>query len=306
MKLLAFPRENWTWDQFQQKTPRQSIGLDGIVLEGPRYDAETLHINFDHHDNVVRSATMSTAKQVMFAIKEGLTSSFPDPNVYVNDPDQDTALAVFLLQNPTFFQGTNSNPLLSRLLSLTDELDITGGSFPRNLNEQLMKQHAWIFKPYTELRTSGALSKATPGIVLDNISATNERIMQYLMGRGKEIDLDTRHEILYQSPHGYTVYNEIGGNDARYYLFSKGMQAFVAYLGPQGDKHKYSIGKFRFSPFPVTELYSHLNKIEGLERPNVWGGSDLVGGSPRAIGSKLAPLEIAKEIDQYLKSTREE
>jgi hypothetical protein len=300
MKLHAYPREQWTWERFQNETPEQSIALDGIVLGGPKYDSATKHINFDHHDGVVRSATMSTAKQVMFAIKEGITETFPDPNVFVNDPDQDTTMAVFLLQNPHFFQGTNSNPSLSRLLSLNDELDITGGSFPRNLDARLMRQHAWIFKPYTELRTSGALSKATSVIVSDNIAATNERIMRFIMGSGEEIPLDTRHEILHQSPNGYTLYHEIGGNDSRYYLFSKGMKAFAAYLGKQGDNHKYSIGKFRFSPFPVTGIYAHLNEVEGLTSPNIWGGSELIGGSPRATGSRLSPKELAEKIDNYI------
>ena len=48
------PRVSWNWDQFLENTPEGSIALDGMVRGGPRFDMRTMHVNFDHHDGVVR------------------------------------------------------------------------------------------------------------------------------------------------------------------------------------------------------------------------------------------------------------
>lgn len=71
MTLQVRPRQTMTWAQFLSETPERSIALDGAVSGGPAWDEKTLHVNFDHHDGVVREATMSTAMQVLFAIKGG-------------------------------------------------------------------------------------------------------------------------------------------------------------------------------------------------------------------------------------------
>ena len=101
-EIHVLPRQVMTQEQFLSETPPCSIALD---------------INFDHHDNVVREATMSTAKQVFVAIKGGLMKSFREDgrahaHIYINDTDQDTSLAVWLLMNYTLFEGTQSVPLI--------------------------------------------------------------------------------------------------------------------------------------------------------------------------------------------------
>ena len=61
-----------SWAEFLGEAPARSIALDGIVSGGPRWDEQQLKANFDHHEGVVREATMSTSMQVFFAIKGGL------------------------------------------------------------------------------------------------------------------------------------------------------------------------------------------------------------------------------------------
>ena len=60
MKLNIEPRVSKTWDEFQKGTPSESIALDGYVLDGPKFDMDTKHINFDHHNLVQRLSTRST------------------------------------------------------------------------------------------------------------------------------------------------------------------------------------------------------------------------------------------------------
>lgn len=305
--LHVFPREIWSWQQFLEQTPRNSIALDGMVSGGPRYDHATQHANFDHHSNVVRDATMSTAKQVYFAIKGGIFETFrrngkAEAQVYVNDPDQDTVLAVWLLDHYNLFNGTQGIPSIHRLLDLNDKLDITGGAFPLNLREKLVRQHNWIFGPYSQLRKSGALASAGPEVMKDNLETVLGRLNKFMMGEGGEEALDTRYDILHQSPLGYWVTNEIGGNDARCMLYGRGMNAYIGLVAERPDGRKvWSIGrKSKYIDFPVPELYDVYNAAEGLSAEEGWGGSDLIGGSSRKHGSKLSPSELVELTDAYL------
>jgi hypothetical protein len=293
--VTVLPRKVMNWRYFFGNTPPNSIALDGIVLGGPYFDEKTYHINFDHHDHVEREATMSTAMQVYFAIKGGLMKAMilddkSKVNIYINDTDQDTALAVWLLLNYKKFEGTQSIPHINRLLALTDRLDITGGAFPMSLDDRLLSQHNWIFQPYTDLRKSGGIATASGEILMSNLEATMSHLDKYLMGEAEEVELDTRHEILYDSAH-FKIVDEIGGNDARYHLFSNGMDAFISLVAkPRNGRYVYSIGRrSRYIRFPVKALYEDFNAAEGLSGSDIWGGSDIIGGSPRENGSGLDP-----------------
>lgn len=57
-----------------------------------------------------------------------------------------------------------------------------------------------------------------------------------------------------------------------------------------------------FVPFDVHALLRTLNEAEGAGKAR-WGGSDLVGGSPRVRGSKLSPREVERIINGLLGTT---
>lgn len=305
----VLPRQSMTWEEFLKTTPPRSIALDGVVRGGPNYDPKTHHINFDHHDGVVREATMSTAMQVYFAIKGGLMEALivggnVDASIYINDTDQDTALAVWHLLHYKEFEGTKSIPAMSRLLALDDRWDITGGAFPMNLDDKLVREHTWVFQPYANLRRSGALAQATEDVLLDNLEAVLGRLNRFMMGQAEEVNLDTRHKLLYDGPL-YKIVDEIGGNEARYYLFSKGMNAFVSLVARRTDgRFVYTVGRrSRYIRFPVEQLYDDFNAAEGLDRTNGWNGSDIVGGSSRANGSGLSWEQIRDIANRRLSQT---
>ena len=311
LRLVVLPRKTLTWNDFLISTPPNSIALDGVVSGGPKYDARTRHINFDHHDGVVREATMSTCKQVYMAIQGGLFESFrehgrPMAHVYVNDPDQDTALALWELENYQRLEGTNGSHNINRLIELTDRLDVTGGAFPMNLSGQLIRQQTWVFQPYTDFRKSGKLSGATAEEMRVCLKATSHRLTEFMRGRGEELDLDTRHTILYENPM-FKVVDEIGGNSARCFLFSQGMNAFISLVAERQDGNKvYAVGRrSRYIPFPVQDLYRVYNEAEGLDSSEGWNGSDIIGGSSRSKGSKLTPAEIFKITTEHINNSQD-
>ncbi len=306
IKLVVRPRESMTWEEFVTGTPPRSIALDGMVRGGPQWHEATLHVNFDHHEGVVREATMSTAMQVYFAIKGGLLKRFSGrATVYVNDPDQDTALACWLLRHHKQFDGVQSHPGFSRLLALTDRWDITGGAFPMNLNEGIVRQHNWVFGPYTDLRKSGELARAGEATIRNTLEAVLRNIDALWRGEAGEKELDRRHEVLYTSPrHGFKIVNEIGGNEARYHLFSLGAldAGYVSVVAHRPDgRIVYTIGRpSPYVDFPVPRLYTALNMAEGLTAADGWNGSNLIGGSSRMNGSALPWKRVADILESEL------
>lgn len=308
--LHILPRESMTWKEFLESTPPCSIALDGVVSGAPKFDPTTNHINYNHHDDVVREATMSTAMQVYFAIKGGLMGRLHFTglviHIYINDTDQDSSLAVWLIINHNKFEGTQSVPHLGRLITLNDRWDITGGAFPMALDNEVIEQHNWVFRPYADLRKSGMLAIANEQVLSDNLSAIMGRLDSYFMGQSERIPLDTRHTILFDST-DYKIIDEIGGSEARSYLFSHGLDAFISKIATRPDgKFVYSIGKrSRYIDFPVEELYDDLNKLEELDRAHGWNGSDILGGSPRLSGSSLEWEDIKIVVNNRIANMKE-
>jgi hypothetical protein len=132
------------------------------------------------------------------------------------------------------------------------------------------------------------------------IEDVNTRITALIEGLGGEKPIDARHEILYRSPRGYTMFR--GGPEARYHLFSKGMRAYIMLKAEHKGKFDYSIGRMSEAiPFPVLELCDRYNEIEGRARSDGWNGSSLVAGH-RGFMSTLEPRMIAAVTDEYLES----
>lgn len=316
VNLIIRPRETMTWEQFCKETPPYSIALDGYVEHPPEYDPDTMHLNLDHHTGVFRQSTLSTAQQCMMAVKGGLYQSFrkdnrPHVNVYVNDCDQDVALALFILDEYKLFEGVQSLPHFNRLLEIDGKLDMTGGGYPFNLRDQLMRQHEWIFDPYIKLRTSGALAVATEQVIRDNLETVMGRIMQFIVGNSGEIEIETEGEVIHDSSYGYKFIDErSSGVHYRYHMYSLGMNAFIAWVGtkeipntdPQKYSFTYSIGRRGiFIPFPVQYLLKRLSAYEEEHFGNGgWGGSDLIGGSNREHGSRIHPRDMGTIIDNFL------
>jgi len=299
IKLIIRPREALSWPEFLKTAPPKSIALDGFVTGGPRWDERTLYANFDHHDGVVREATMSTAMQVMFAIKGGLMNRLGgEATVWINDPDQDTSLATWLLKNHSLFDNVQSHPHINRLLTLNDRLDITGGAYPMRLDDEVLAMHSWAFEPYAELRTSGSLAVADETCMRNCVEAIHARLQAVLMGQAGRRELRQDVTVLHESPHGYAILDEVGGNEARYVMFSKGMNAFVSLVARRPDgRFVYSVGRrSRYIDFPLDRIYRALNECEDTNI-DAWGGSDIIGGSPRKLGSSLSWEQIRDAID---------
>lgn len=300
--LHVEPGSVLSWDDFKATKPTHSIALDGYVHAPPTFSARGPYLNLDHHAGVRRLATRSTCAQVYLALTLGLFETFqkdgsPHAHVYVNDADQDVCLSYWLLTHPEEIVNLNVLHPVARLLLLVDFVDATAGAYPIDPQRPIMQQQAWVFEPYTDVRRQGRMSEAEMRGVILHVS---ERISQFVQFASLAIDLDTRYDDLGGGP-GWRLIAEIGMY-ARTKLYAEGVGAFVALRGVQDSIYTYVVGKMSpFVHFPVQRILRRLNEAEGISDPNdAWGGTEIIGGSPRKSGSRLPPGAIQSIVNECL------
>ena len=306
IRVYLEPRVVMTWQDFIGSKPRFSIALDGYVKGPPRFLIQGPYANFNHHEGVARIATRSTCAQVYYYIRLGLLDTFqkngaPNARVYINDVDQDVCLSCWLLKNSEKLEGLRFDNVLVQLILFEDILDASAGAYPINPDNPQIHRQAWIYEPYTRARTDGSIYSMSKKEMKDILWSVCTRIDAAIDGRSGEIELDTRFEKIGGGP-GWQLIEEIGPY-ARTKLFAEKIKAYVALVENKEDTYAYTIGKMSpFIMFPLEHIYGALNKAEGLSSPeNCWGGSAIIGGSPRKTGSRLSPEKVQKVINDCIK-----
>lgn len=296
INLHINPRETISWELFTATKPPYSVALDGYVNDCTKRQVLPFpYANFDHHTNVDRIATRSTAEQVYMEINLGLFETFnkdgfPHMEIYVNDCDEDTILATWLLINHERLKV--SNPIINKLIYCNDKLDVTGGAFPFG-DVAILRKMAWIFEPYRDARSNKRLSTMNSKTMRIIIESVMSRISETVMGNAKELPIDTQYEILHKGT-GWSLVKE-SGTAARMIMYSSGIHAFVSLI----EDGRYVIARrSTWTHFPVEQLYEHLNSLEGH---TTWGGSNIIGGCLRGKGSKFSPKELFEIIELFLK-----
>lgn len=303
--LLIEPRKVVSREEFLQY-PSYSIAIDGFVPDAPFTDTNGPRANFNHHENVVRLCTRSTAGQLHVSAKSGLFEELfsrdgkPYAFIYANDCDEDVCLTTWQAFHYERIKGTNSSPLLTRLIGVSDLLDTTSGMYPVNGDYGILEELAWIYEPYKEQKMAGKIASASESDMRKIIFESWSRINQYLEGKGKRLALDTRYDILQQGE-DWTIVKEIG-SDARLELAKKQKGLYVLLRDVSSNGYTYIIGKL--SPFAKVDLLQFYSRINSIEGSQIWSGSDLVGGCGRDKKSQLAPKDLAKVLEEFTKFQR--
>lgn len=303
--LHAEPGVVMSWEDFQASKPPFSIALDGYVSGLTKYSPSGPFANFNHHESVDRLATRSTCMQIYFSIMLGLFDSFRRDgkryaHVYVNDADQDVCLSYWLLKHPDEVPSIQWEDPLSKFIVFEDFVDASAGAFPYDDSHEpdsLLKKQAWVFEPYTTARSERILHTMTGPELIDLIETIADRITLFANAEGKEIELDTRPEIIGGGP-GWKMIAETSIY-ARTSIYASGTGAFVGMRPRRDGNFTYVLGKMSpYVSFPLNKIYETFNEIENLDTDeNRWGGSDIIGGSPRKTGSCLPPDEVQRIIN---------
>jgi len=314
VEVIVEPRQVLSWEDFKRSAPPGSIALDGYVKGATLFDEAGPWVNFNHHEGVDRLSTSSTCLQVLLYIKAGFIDHFMNDNklslrAYVNDSDQDTCLALWLLANHKRVLKTKSEDSIEKLVYTENCLDIFGGAYPYTLDDKIISELAWIFEPYTESRAN--IQSMDAGSMAWIIKAVCKRITAFADGHGKMVlpraDYKQISEVfpeIQTAARGWVFVAE-EETYARLRLVSD-YDAFVSLIGEDNGAFKYTVGKLKsMATFPVKELYEVMNTAEKLKGNNIddnnnWSGSDKMGGSPRASGSYILPKEILDLVNSFL------
>src|SRR3954471_2552715 len=152
------------WEEFCATHGPYTIGLDGYVASGSRFDPAGPRLNLDHHTGVDRLATRATCAQALLAIRQGLFECFrdgqgPRAEVCVNHCDEDVCTAWFVLTHAGL-AAHGKSPALDRFVNLVDVLDTTAGTYQLPADLSALKELAWVFAPYYCFRRGGELDRA--------------------------------------------------------------------------------------------------------------------------------------------------
>ncbi len=312
---IHVPSRRFTdWDDFIRETPEYSIGLE--VMDGPP-GHRSRRVHFDHHDGVIREATMSAALQAYIAVRQGglmhrwLKKSNP-VNVYTWNADQDVCLAAFVLEKHELLERSEGTPLLRWIVQYNNKIDVCGGLYPFNLDELVRNHFTWVFEPYRKQRKAGK-SHNDAALVRQTIREVCDRLQALIEGRAGIAPIKAKPEILYASPYNFVIADEKGDPASRLVLASEGHTNLISLIctRPSG-RHTYSI--IRGSPyddeiFQIPKLIEAFQAAENMPGARIWGGSNLAAGSDSELGSGLdwqQLRDIAEEVvrDAYLASTQ--
>lgn len=311
--LHAEPGVVLSWEDFLTQRPPFSIALDGYVSGRSNYSPAGPFANFNHHEDVDRLSTRSTCMQIFFSIKLGLFDSFtkngkPFAHVFVNDADQDVCLSYWLLTNPDKALSVKWEDPLAKFIVFEDFVDASAGAYPFDDSDKpdsLLKRQAWVFEPYTTARSERRLHSMTGPDLEQLIGTISDRITQFTENRGQSLAVEADPEIIGGGP-GWKMIAETSGY-GRTKIYASGTGAFVGMRKRSDDNYTYVLGKMSpYISFPLVKIYEALNKVENLEPAhNLWGGSDLIGGSPRKTGSRLSPQEVEQIINKVIMDAKE-
>jgi hypothetical protein len=297
IELYVEPGIVYAWDDFVNSKPPYSIALDGIVRASTKRLRlpKGLYANYDHHADVDRLSTRSTSEQAYMEINLGLFDYFKEngertANVFVNDADEDTSLAWWLLKNNERVEH-HATPQINKLVRCEDLLDTTGGAYSFGEQTKIRMQMAWVFEPYHDARYSGELYGMSSESMRQVIEDVESRIGIFVEGLSKEIALEGQYDVIGGGKRW--VFVKETGPAARMALFNDGIRAFVSLVAEKDDGSRvYSVGKKSpWVPISLPAVYDAMNAEEKND-DHKWNGSDLSGGSPKGAGSIIAPERL--------------
>lgn len=290
------------------RAPPGTIYLDGVAQAEPFIDAERPVYNLDHHVGCVRAFTLATCEQAMVMVRRRLNLRERDWLVFANEPDLDTVLAVWVLLN--HIRLNDEDPEIRSkvipLLRLQGTIDALGlemlemSGLPVEEQEVALARVEELRKHELALKRDGSWQELDflkyTADVLRRVDAMVYSSHDFEGSLDEEVKELARAEVA-ERWLAIACSSESGIYEVERHLRRLyGDRLGIIIL--QKDAQTYTLRKVDPSlPLSLDRIYDQLNLLDqaaGSFRPeNRWGGSDEIGGSPRATGTRLTAEEIA-------------
>ena len=301
-----------------RKSPPGSIFLDGAAQGEPFLDSERQVFNLDHHEGCVRPFTLATCEQAMVLVRMGLDLRKRDWTIYANEPDLDTVFAIWVLLN--HIRLNDENPMIRRtvmpLVRLQGTIDAHGlelqelVGFPPKLYLDTFSQLERLRAREVELKREGRWQDID--------------FLVYTLGMLREIDklvyssIDFEKTLEIQELARATISDHwlaiACRSEAGIYEVEQHLRRLhgdrLGIIVLQKNDSAYTLRRVNhFLPVSLEAIYERLNAMDpnagGPRSGNRWGGSEQIGGSPRASGTALTAQQIVEICSTaYRKPTR--
>jgi membrane protease YdiL (CAAX protease family) len=274
-----------------------TIFLDGAAQGEPFMDGSKGVYNLDHHQGCVRSFTLATCEQAMVVILKGLDLSGEQWTVYANDPDFDTVLAIWLLLNHRRLATDES--LRRRMMPMVrlqgtidahgfELAELTGYSAElqsetlRTINDlrahelELKRDNEWGDVDYVAF-TSQSLQEIDALFFspsdFEDLKDVEELAREWIAAQRLALACRSDSGIYEVEEH----LRELHGDRLGLVILTK-------------DERTYTVRQSDpFLAANLEDVYLRLNLLDpAAGGDNRWGGSNEIGGSPRATGTKLS------------------
>ena len=290
-----------------KKSPSGTIFLDGVAQCEPFMDHERQVYNLDHHEGCVRSFTLATCEQALVMYMKGLDLQSREWNIFANEPDLDTLLAIWIILNHARIGGQDATQrrILFALVRYEGVVDALGlelkelSALPPELMRKIQRVVDHLRSDELAIKRDGSWEKSDflsyTTKILHKIDQIFYKASDFIDYHGVEelarIDLtDKRIAAVVEADMGiYEIepyLNKLYGNRLGVVFLKKGA---ASYTVRQMDL---------FMPLTLDDVYDRLNFVDPSVRcrtqANKWGGAAEIGGSPRESGTELDPLEIVQ------------
>jgi len=298
----------------RKKFGAQAVFLDGVYTGAPFCDNEARQYSLDHHAGCVRTFTLATCEQAAVMLLQGLPLSTGRWTLWVNDPDLDSMLAAWVLMNHVELLRDDRALLRQAMPAIRLEGVIDGHgtdreiltALPEDALEAARSQVDRLMAAEREVKTSGQWSRID---FAEYASEHLERIDEELLPHGAVDELMELEELgratLFNDRIAVLLESSLGIYAVEERLkerYGGALGVIVLRIGP--DRYTLRLVD-AFLPKNLEAVFKALNRADPEARtrgkkPNQWGGSTDIGGSPRESGSGLSGQEILEVVAKVL------
>jgi len=290
-----------------------TIFLDGAAQAEPFMAVQQRIYNLDHHEGCVRAFTLATCEQAMVMVRRGLDLRAGEWTIRAGDPDLDTVLAIWVLLNHARLSERDETvrkaamPLV-RLEGVIDAhglwmKDLCG--FPDSLLAETQRTIDRLRVRELALKQSGKWAKADPlKYTARALHAVDSEIYAPEQFRDESVIDELARVQITDERMAIICRSEAGIYEVEAALREQHDDR-VGLVVLAKDDATYTLRQVdSFLPVGLSDLYERLNLLDSAARKsNRWGGSDEIGGSPRATGTSLSAQKIAKVVRSVYQPT---
>ena len=285
-----------------------TIFLDGVVDGGPFIDSEKKIYNLDHHNQCVRLFTLSACEQAYVLIRSGLDLGDREWMILANEPDLDTVLAIWLLMNHARVSSADGELRreLVPLVRLEGVIDVHGfellefAGLPERELADARTRLADLLERETELKEAGLWSQVDLAeFTLELLQKIDQTVYPPGQFEGFEVVDELARVTLEGSHVAVVVRADLGIYETEEQL-RRVHEKRLGVIALLKDPNGYTLRQVKpFLSRNLEPVYALLNLMDpAVAGGNRWGGSDVIGGSPRRTGTRLAPEDIAWAIER--------